>query len=277
MYKKALSLLLLCNGIVLMGCFCVQEVAQAALAAAPHVLLRLEDMEAVSPEQALLRLEDMEAVSSEQALLRLEDMEAVSPEQALLRLEDMEAMSPEQVLPGMADMELLSQGQILSEAAEGRSSAGVGIADVTASGQRVVSYSVMEQGEYRFLEEDELDVLRRIVEAEAGNEDEDGRLLVANVVLNRVDSDSFPDTVTEVVFQSSKGVTQFSPVASGRIHTVEVSDETIEAVDRALAGEDISQGALYFAARRYASSRKMKWFDEKLTFLFRHGGHEFYK
>ena len=217
MYKKALSLLLLCNGIVLMGCFCVREITQAALAAAPHVLLRLEDMESLSQEQAI------------------------------------------------------------SEMTEGKSNAGMGIADVTASGQRVVSYNVMEQGDYRFLEEEELDVLRRIVEAEAGNEDEDGRLLVANVVLNRVDSDSFPDTVTEGVFQRSKGVTQFSPVASGRIHTVEVSEETIEAVDRALAGEDISQGALYFAARRYASSRKMKWFDEKLTFLFRHGGHEFYK
>ena len=40
-------------------------------------------------------------------------------------------------------------------------------------------------------------------------------------------------------------------------------------------GEDISQGALYFAARKYADSEKMRWFDEKLQFLFQHGGHEF--
>lgn len=154
---------------------------------------------------------------------------------------------------------------------------GIGIADVTVSGQRVVSYGVVEPGDYRFLDEEELQVLLRIVEAEAGTEDVEGKLLVANVVLNRVDSDRFPGTVTEVVFQQSEGVTQFSPVASGRINTVEVSEETITAVERALAGENISEGALYFAARKYASSRKMKWFDEKLTFLFSHGGHEFYK
>lgn len=192
----------------------------------------------------------------------MEDPETGAQGLGLLRLEDLDAGARECSLP---------------ELTGGKMAAGMGIADVTASGQRVVSYNVMEQEDYRFLEEDELDVLRRIVEAEAGNEDEDGRLLVANVVLNRVDSESFPDTVTEVVFQRSERVTQFSPVASGRIHSVEVSEETIKAVDRALAGEDISQGALYFAARRYASSRKMRWFDEKLTYLFRHGGHEFYK
>lgn len=262
MYKKALSLLLLCNGIVLMGCFCVQEIAKTVSTTAPPALLKLEDVEAGLQAKALPGPENMEAGSRDQVLLKLEDMEAGSQDQVLLKLEDVEA-GP--------------QGRFFPEITGGKMIAGMGIADVTASGQRVVSYSVVEQGDYRFLEEDELDVLRRIVEAEAGNEDEDGRLLVANVVLNRVDSDSFPDTVTEVVFQRSKGVTQFSPVASGRIHTVEVSEETIEAVDRALAGEDISQGALYFAARRYASSRKMRWFDEKLTFLFRHGGHEFYK
>lgn len=217
MYKRALSLLLLCNLIILMGGVCVWGIARAELAVGPALLLKLEDVEEKANEQKILEMLDSKI------------------------------------------------------------SGGIGIADVTVSEQRVVSYSVVEQGDYRFLEEDELEVLQRIVEAEAGNEDEEGKLLVANVVLNRVDSDSFPGTVTEVVFQQSKGVTQFSPVASGRIYSVEVSEETIAAVERALAGEDISQGALYFAARKYASSKKMRWFDEKLTFLFRHGGHEFYK
>ena len=49
----------------------------------------------------------------------------------------------------------------------------------------------------------------------------------------------------------------------------------VEAVGRALDGEDISRGALYFAARKYADSKRMRWFDEKLTLLFRHGGHRF--
>lgn len=159
----------------------------------------------------------------------------------------------------------------------GEESRALGIADRAVSGQRVVNFQVLEQDSVNALDASELDVLRRIVESEAGSEDEDGRLLVANVILNRVNDDKFPSTVTEVVFQQENGVAQFSPVASGRIYRVEVSEETCEAVDRALSGEDISQGALYFASRKYADSTKMRWFDENLEFLFEHGGHEFFK
>lgn len=145
-----------------------------------------------------------------------------------------------------------------------------------ASGQRVVDYEVLEKHWIYDITEEDYETLLRIVEAEAGGEDEDGKLLVANVVLNRVAHEKFPDTITEVVFQSGNGTTQFSPVASGRFYRVQISEETVAAVERALSGEDISQGALYFAARRYADADKMKWFDTKLTFLFTHGGHEFF-
>ena len=124
---------------------------------------------------------------------------------------------------------------------------------------------------------EEIQVLERIVEAEAGGEDADGKLLVANVVLNRVRDEAFPNTITEVVFQRDGRVVQFSPVANGRYDAVTVSEETREAVERALCGEDISEGALFFAARKYADEKAMRWFDEKLTLLFQHGGHEFFK
>ena len=153
----------------------------------------------------------------------------------------------------------------------------LGILGIAASGQRVVDCDVLEKKlAYNFSEE-ELEVLLRIVEAEAGTEDEEGKLLVANMVLNRMNHEKFPDTVSGVVFQRENGVTQFSPVANGRFWRVKISEETVEAVGRAIEGEDISEGALYFAARKYADSDKMKWFDEKLTFLFKHGGHEFFK
>lgn len=152
----------------------------------------------------------------------------------------------------------------------------MGIASIAASGQRIVDYQFLDK-EWKYeLSRKEVEVLLRIVEAEAGGEDEEGKLLVANVVLNRVASEEFPDTVTEVVFQQDNGVTQFSPVRNGRYWTVEISEETITAVERALQGEDLSQGALYFAARKYADSDNMRWFDENLMYLFAHGGHEFY-
>lgn len=147
------------------------------------------------------------------------------------------------------------------------------------SEQRKLTYQVLERPTIEnecVLSTEDYENLLRIVEAEASGEDETGKLLVANVVLNRVESESFPDTVTEVVFQKNKGVTQFSPVSNGRFWKVEISEETIAAVDRALAGEDVSQGALYFAARKYANPENMRWFDEKLDYLFTYGGHEFF-
>ena len=143
--------------------------------------------------------------------------------------------------------------------------------------ERVISYETMEQRLCIDVSEKALETLMRIVEAEAGGEDQDGKLLVANVVLNRMNDEHFPDTVSEVVFQREKGVSQFSPVANGSFYRVKISDETISAVGRALMGEDISQGALYFVARKYADGSKLKWFDNHLTYLFVHGGHEFFK
>lgn len=145
-----------------------------------------------------------------------------------------------------------------------------------ASGQRVVDYGLLEREYIYDVSTSDYEALLRIVESEAGCEDETGKLLVANVVLNRVKNDKFPDTIEEVIMQRENGTTQFSPVANGRFYTVEISEETYEVVNRALCGEDVSQGALYFAARKYANPDKMKWFDNHLTFLFEYGGHEFF-
>lgn len=150
------------------------------------------------------------------------------------------------------------------------------LAAAVSSGQRIINYEVVERESLYDLSEEDYEVLLRIVEAEAGGEDIEGRMLVASVVLNRVAHEAFPDTVKEVVFQRENGTAQFSPAYSGRYERIVVSEKTIEAVDRVLCGEDISEGALYFAARKRADSKKMKWFDEHLTFLFSHGGHEFF-
>lgn len=124
---------------------------------------------------------------------------------------------------------------------------------------------------------DQKEVLLRIVEAEATGEDIKGKMLVANVILNRVKSNQFPDTVKEVVFQKNGRIVQFSPIADGRYWSVSISKSTREAVERVLNGEDESQGALYFSARSKAKKSNMNWFDNHLTWLFKYGGHEFYK
>lgn len=152
----------------------------------------------------------------------------------------------------------------------------LGVQKKAASGQRVVGYNVMEK-EYKYqLSDEDYEALLKIVQAEAGNQDEEGKMLVAGVVLNRVDSPKFPNSVVKVVKQQKDGVYQFSPVANGSYERSRATKETIDAVERVLRGEDISQGALYFAARKHADPEKMQWFDASLTRLFSHGGHEFY-
>lgn len=119
----------------------------------------------------------------------------------------------------------------------------------------------------------ETQILCRIVEAEATGEDVNGKMLVANVVLNRVNNSSFPDNVEDVVFAPG----QFSPIKDGRYYSVSITDTTRQAVERVLNGEDASRGALYFMSRQGADRDNAAWFDSHLYWLFNYGCHDFYK
>lgn len=116
-------------------------------------------------------------------------------------------------------------------------------------------------------------ILERIVEAEAGDQDIAGRQMVANVILNRLQSSKFPNTVRGVVFAHR----QFSPVSNGSYYRVNVSSLTKTAVEKALKEKDNTKGALYFMYRAGSSSSNVSWFDRDLTWLFEHGCHEFFR
>ncbi len=126
------------------------------------------------------------------------------------------------------------------------------------------------------ISQQEYDILARIVEAEAGDEDVKGKMLVANVILNRVNYPEFPNTIEGVVFQKKGNRYQFSPIKNGSYYKVTVKDSTYLAVDRVLAGEDESMGALFFCCRAYSDKSNLKWFDNSLVKLFSYGGHEFF-
>lgn len=145
-----------------------------------------------------------------------------------------------------------------------------------SSPKRTVNYDVLVNEDAIFLDKESYEILCRIVEAEAGSEDEKGRMLVANVVMNRVKSSRFPDTVKGVVFQNEGGICQFSPVANGGYYRVKISETTRKAVEKVLRGEDESRGALYFVNRYAAAAEYMYWFDTKCTPLFSYGRHEFF-
>jgi N-acetylmuramoyl-L-alanine amidase len=88
---------------------------------------------------------------------------------------------------------------------------------------------------------EELDLLARVVQAEAGGEPFEGKVAVAAVVFNRVRSSKYPNSVWEVLHQPG----QFTPVAQGTVPK-KADASCAEAVKRALAGEDPTGGALYF-------------------------------
>lgn len=112
-------------------------------------------------------------------------------------------------------------------------------------------------------------MLAKIAMAEAEGESVEGKALVILVVLNRVWSDEFPDSIEEVIFQKN----QFSPVAEGgRYWTTEPDAGCYEALELVMGGWDESQGAFYFE-----STGRDGWHSQNLEFLFDFGGHKFYR
>ena len=83
-------------------------------------------------------------------------------------------------------------------------------------------YEVVEPNLEEELYYDSLEYLACCVEAEAGNQDVKGKMLVCDVILNRVDNMHFPNTITGVINQEG----QFAVVENGMINKVSVSDET---------------------------------------------------
>lgn len=92
--------------------------------------------------------------------------------------------------------------------------------------------------------EGELYLLAAIIQCEAEGEPYLGQLAVGSVVMNRVHSSKFPNTITEVVYQKK----QFSPVASGRLAyrlQAGVNDSCMQAAVEVLNG-NIVTNALFF-------------------------------
>ena len=118
---------------------------------------------------------------------------------------------------------------------------------------------------------DELYWLSRIVSAESSGEPNNGKVAVANVVLNRVESDEFPNTIYGVIFDRKYGV-QFTPVSDGSIYNNPTTNSVI-AAKRALLGENVSRQCLYFLNPDTATN---SWIVKNRKFYKTIGNHDFY-
>lgn len=113
--------------------------------------------------------------------------------------------------------------------------------------------------------------LSRIIHAESGGEELEGQIAVGNVVLNRVDSPDFPDSVPAVIFDTENGV-QFEPVANGTV-AGEPTELSREAARRVLDGENTAGASLYFFAPALSQGT---WIDASRDYSRTIGCHRFY-
>lgn len=117
----------------------------------------------------------------------------------------------------------------------------------------------------------ELYWLSRIISAESRGEAMDGQIAVGNVVLNRVESEEFPNTIPGVIFDRVDGV-QFEPVANGTVYQLP-TQQSVQAAQRTLDGEIVIGDALYFYAPELS---KGVWINANRTYYDTIGCHRFY-
>ena len=114
---------------------------------------------------------------------------------------------------------------------------GVGVSVAAAQAQQTAAS--VSQGD--------LDLMAAIIECEAGGEPYEGKIGVGAVVMNRVRSSQFPNTISEVIYQSG----QFSPVASGKLASVlsrGARQDCYDAARDVFAGANTVGDCLFFHA-----------------------------
>ena len=119
---------------------------------------------------------------------------------------------------------------------------------------------------------DEVFWLARIITAEAQGESMNGKIAVGNVVLNRVKSEQFPNTIYSVIFDKKYGV-QFSPVSNGTIYNTP-TEESIIAAKICLEGYTLSDKILYFVNPKAAPN---SWMANNRPYAFTIGNHSFFE
>ncbi len=118
---------------------------------------------------------------------------------------------------------------------------------------------------------DEIFWLGRIIEAESAGEIQKGKIAVGNVILNRVRSSEYPDTIYGVIFDKKYG-TQFQPVSNGSIYNTP-SGESLSSAKLALAGTNVVGKSLYFLNPSISSNF---WIVNNREYFKTIGNHDFY-
>ncbi|MGM9646090.1 MAG: cell wall hydrolase [Eubacteriales bacterium] len=123
----------------------------------------------------------------------------------------------------------------------------------------------------KYYDSDEVYWLAKIISAESQGEPLLGKIAVGNVILNRVNSSEFPNTIYGVIFDRKYG-TQFSPVANGTIYNDATWESTV-AAKICLEGYSVSNKILYFVNPKFSPN---SWISRNRVFFRQIGNHAFY-
>jgi len=178
---------------------------------------------------------------------------------------------------------LVEKGDTLSSISE---KTGVSISDLKAWNQ--ITDDLIVEGSHLVLEDvnfssvnelkanavvsyqdEEFEWLAKIIHLEAMDEPYEGRVAVGAVVINRVQSSQFPNSIKDVIFAPG----QFTPAGNGKIYNTTPSDSDYKAAKEALSGTDPVEGALYFYNPKVSTST---FFNSKSR-VGEIGGHRFVK
>ena len=119
-----------------------------------------------------------------------------------------------------------------------------------------------------FYNQEDLFWLSRVIYRESGNQDLEGQMAVGNVILNRVASPEFPNTVEGVLAQKN----QFSTYKSGALRETNPSESSVIAAKLVLDGGVVEEtrGATFF------DSNANSWAAKNKQFIATFGSHNFY-
>lgn len=115
--------------------------------------------------------------------------------------------------------------------------------ETVKSSQPVIEVETLERS---YISDEDLTLLTLLTMAEAEGESEEGKRLVIDTVLNRVDSEHFPDTISEVIYQ--KG--QFTSMHNGRVDRVDITEEVVRLVEEEVNNRT-NYGVVFFHADHY--------------------------
>ncbi|MBZ0100465.1 MAG: LysM peptidoglycan-binding domain-containing protein, partial [Taibaiella sp.] len=116
----------------------------------------------------------------------------------------------------------------------------------------------------------DVDLLARLITAEAENQPYDAKVGVGAVVVNRVQSQEFPNNIKSVIYQVIDGYYQFTPVENGYINNPASSDAK-KAAYAALYGSDPSKDSLFYfddsATNKWLWSKPIRAYIGKMVFV----------